>query len=208
MRRGGSGADIGTRNCSMTRRSSPKDVKPNADSERESVKFGRARAPKCPDETSEESARMSTKTPKRKKAAAAVTEAVEMPAPAPVASEPAAVVSDPVDAAPAEVAAAPAESQRSEPIVSLFSSSTVKDAAALRDTLLQLIDEPRPVAIDAKSVERIDTAIIQVLCAFISDRAERCLAVAWRSPPQPLYEAARLLGVGALLALPTQPAEA
>jgi anti-anti-sigma regulatory factor len=92
--------------------------------------------------------------------------------------------------------------------VSLFSNSTVKDAAALKDTLLQVLDASGSVAIDARSVERIDTAVIQVLCAFVRDRAARNLPVVWRGTPQPLLDAARLLGVGAMLALPSQATEA
>ena len=56
--------------------------------------------------------------------------------------------------------------------------------------------------------ERIDTAVIQVLCAFLRERAARNLAVTWRGTPQPLLDAARLLGVGTLLALPSQATEA
>ena len=141
---------------------------------------------------------MSTKTTKRKRAAtpAATTPAEAAPVSAPAAPAPI-VVSAPAD--PAGTV---------EPVVSLFSNSTVKDAAALKDTLLQVVDEPGAVAIDAKSVERIDTAVIQVLCAFVRDRAARNLAVTWRGTPQPLLDAARLLGVGTLLALPSQATEA
>lgn len=126
---------------------------------------------------------MPTKTTKRKRAAA----------PAEPAAAPPAAASDPV---PAPVV--------TEPVLSLSSNSTVKDAAALKGTLEQILEAPGSVTIDAQSVERIDTAIIQVLCAFVRDRAERSLAIEWRGTPQPLLDAARLLGVGALLALPSQ----
>jgi anti-anti-sigma regulatory factor len=141
---------------------------------------------------------MSTKTTKRKRAAAAATQPVE------AAIEPSIVASAPVDVPVAEVVASIAPAAIAEPVVSLFSNSTVKDAAALKDTLLQVLDEPGSVVIEAKSVERIDTAIIQVLCAFVRDRAARNLAVTWRGTPQPLLEAARLLGIGGLLALPSE----
>jgi ABC-type transporter Mla MlaB component len=141
---------------------------------------------------------MSTKTTKRKRAASpAATEPVET-----------ASARAPAAAAPSDLGA-PVESMGGAvPVVSLFSNSTVKDAAALKGTLLQVVDVPGAVAIDAKSVERIDTAVIQVLCAFIRDRAARNLAVTWRGTPQPLLDAARLLGVGTLLALPSQATEA
>jgi ABC-type transporter Mla MlaB component len=144
---------------------------------------------------------MSTKTTKRKRAAAPATQ------PAEAAIEASVVASAAVAVAPIEVATGVAAEASAEPVVSLFSNSTVKDAAALKDTLLQVLDQPSSVTIDAKSVERIDTAIIQVLCAFVRDRAARNLSVTWRGTPQPLLEAARLLGIGALLALPSQAKE-
>ena len=107
-----------------------------------------------------------------------------------------------------ERASEPVLESKAEPLVALASNSTVKDAAALKDSLLRVLDEQSSVAIEAKSVERIDTAIIQLLCAFVRDRAARNLAVTWRGTPQPLLDAARLLGVGSLLALPSNPSEA
>ena len=124
---------------------------------------------------------MSTKTTKRKRAGAATTETV--------AQAPSVVV-----------AAAVATSVLTT--VELSSNSTVKDATALKDVLVQLLDEPSAVEINAKSVERIDTAIMQLLCAFVRDRAERNLAVTWLGTPAALLDAARLLGIGSLLALP------
>ena len=148
---------------------------------------------------------MSTKTTKRKRAASApASEPAEKPG-NPGASS--AVAPEPV-LAPVVSSAPPEPMSVDEAVVSLFSNSTVKDAAALKDTLLQVIDLPGAVAIEAKSVERIDTAVIQVLCAFIRERAARNLAVIWRGTPQPLLDAARLLGVGTLLALPSQATEA
>ena len=140
---------------------------------------------------------MSTKTTKRKRAATAVAEPLEP-------SIEASAASAPVDVAPAGKVLSDSSDGSAVPVVSLFSNSTVKDAAALKDTLLQVLDEPGSVAIDAKSVERIDTAVVQVLCAFVRDRAARNLTVTWRGTPQPLLDASRLLGVGALLALPSQ----
>lgn len=90
------------------------------------------------------------------------------------------------------------------PTIGLASHCTVKDASALKTNLLQLLDEPASVAIDARNVERVDTAVVQLLCAFVRDRAQRGSGVTWLGAPQPLLDAARLLGVGALLALPQE----
>jgi ABC-type transporter Mla MlaB component len=153
------------------------------------MKFGHASVPR----EGKRSARMSTKTTKRKRAVASEAPAVPQ------------VVSAAVELRNEDAPVSAGDSlATSSPVVSLFSNSTVKDAAALQGTLLQVIDSPGTVAIDAKSVERIDTAVLQVLCAFIRDRAGRNLSVEWRDAPQPLLDAARLLGLEAVLALPSQ----
>lgn len=108
------------------------------------------------------------------------------------------------EAAPAPESTVSAPESNAGPTIGLASNCTVKDAASFRNELLQLLDEPGSVAIDAKSVERIDTAIMQLLCAFVCDRSQRNASVTWVGVPQPLFDAARLLGVGALLALPQE----
>jgi ABC-type transporter Mla MlaB component len=177
------------------------------------MKFGHASVPR----EGKRSARMSTKTTKRKRAVASEAPAVPQVVSAAVElrNEDASVsagdslaTSSPVSTRDSLATSSPVSTRDSlttlSPVVSLFSNSTVKDAAALQGTLLQVIDSPGTVAIDAKSVERIDTAVLQVLCAFIRDRAGRNLSVEWRDAPQPLLDAARLLGLEAVLALPSQ----
>jgi ABC-type transporter Mla MlaB component len=163
------------------------------------VKFGHASALREP----KRSAHMSTKTTKRKRAA---TAAVESPRPAPRALSTDVAATNTIVAADAAPVSTRDSLATSSPVVSLFSNSTVKDAAALKGTLLQVLEAPT-VTIDATSVERIDTAVIQALCAFVRDRAQRSLSVTWRGTPQPLVDAARLLGIGAMLALPGQATE-
>src|SRR5687768_9956034 len=132
----------------MTRRSSPKGVQSNADTRGESVKFGHASALREP----KRSAHMSTKTTKRKRAA---TAAVESPRPAPQALSTDVAATNTIvaaDAAPVSTGDSLATSSpvstgdslaTSSPVVSLFSNSTVKDAAALKGTLLQVLRRRR-----------------------------------------------------------------
>lgn len=86
--------------------------------------------------------------------------------------------------------------------VALASNCTVKDAAALKVSLCAVVNEQEPVLLDAGSVERIDTATVQLLCAFVRERAEHSRGVTWQGTSAALLEAARLLGVQTLLALP------
>lgn len=122
-------------------------------------------------------------------AAAEVTQAVE------VAVEPAAVVIEAVAAAPA--ASEPAA--QVEPVIVLAANCSVKDAAALKTSLCAAALDSAAVTLDASAVERVDTATIQLLCAFVRDRSSRNQGVTWRGESQALQDAARLLGVRALL---------
>lgn len=111
--------------------------------------------------------------------------------------------------AAAVAAAAPPPEKKGKaapaPVIALASNCNVKDAAELKKSLCKLADENAAVGIDVKSLERIDTATMQLLCAFVRDRTTRALRVEWLGESPALQEAARLLGVGELLALPPQP---
>jgi len=92
------------------------------------------------------------------------------------------------------------------PAVALTSNCTIKDAAALKQSLCAVVDANEVVTLDATSVERVDTAILQLLCAFVRARAASNRSVAWRGDAPVLSDSARLLGLQALLALPQHPA--
>jgi anti-anti-sigma regulatory factor len=92
--------------------------------------------------------------------------------------------------------------------VALTSNCTVKDAAALKQSLSAVVDTNGPVTLDATGVERVDTAILQLLCAFVHARAVSCRAVVWRGEGAVVAESARLLGLQALLGLPAETAGA
>jgi ABC-type transporter Mla MlaB component len=124
-------------------------------------------------------------------AAAEVTPVVE------VAIEPIAVV-EAVAAAPAPVAASVSETT-GEPVIVLAANCSVKDAAALKVSLSAVVQESTAVTLDTSAVERIDTATMQLLCAFVRDRSGRNQRVTWLGESQVLQDAARLLGVRALL---------
>jgi len=95
---------------------------------------------------------------------------------------------------------------KATPCVVLPSSCAVKDAAALKQSLCRHLQAEAEVSIDVRSVERMDTSTMQLLCAFVRDRAARQAKVAWLGDSRALREAARLLGVEAMLALPAMEA--
>ena len=98
-------------------------------------------------------ARSPAKTPKRKRAASDDVAAV--------------AVDTTVEAVAGEVKEPAATG---ECTVTLDSNGSIKEAAALHKTLLAVVQEQGPVVIDAGAVERVDTATLQLIYAFVRDR--------------------------------------
>lgn len=107
-------------------------------------------------------------------------------------------------AADAVVAEAAEPAVVGDPIVVLASNCSVKDAAALKSSLCAFSNHGDAVTLDVSAVERVDTATMQLLCAFVRDRSGRNQSVAWRGESAALQDAVRLLGVSALLGLETK----
>ncbi len=93
-------------------------------------------------------------------------------------------------------------------VVAMASNCTVKDAAAMKESLCAVADAAGAVVIDAGAVERIDTAVLQLLIAFVRERLGNDREVIWRTPSAALLDSARLLGICDLLTLPNSAAGA
>lgn len=83
----------------------------------------------------------------------------------------------------------------------LAGECTVAGVAALKAGLGRLVREPRSVALDIAGLERIDTAGVQVIAAFLRDRRERGLGVTWLGTSATLSPAVQLLGLASLFGL-------
>jgi len=92
-------------------------------------------------------------------------------------------------AAPKRKAAKP----RAPKPVSLPAECVIASATALRDVLLERAGDAGTVQIDASSVQRVDTASLQVMAAFVRDRRNDGLSFEWLGVPACLTEAATLL---------------
>lgn len=75
----------------------------------------------------------------------------------------------------------------------------VQEAQDLREQLLPLTEVTTPVTIDVHALQRIDTAGVQILAAFVEGRRREGLAVAWSGESTVLARAAELLGLQRLL---------
>ena len=85
-------------------------------------------------------------------------------------------------------------------------ASLISDCPQLKSELSQLVAASPPVILDATALQRIDTAGLQLLCAFVAARRRQQLVTEWRGVPAALSQAGSLLGLSSELGLPQQPA--
>jgi anti-anti-sigma regulatory factor len=87
-------------------------------------------------------------------------------------------------------------------LISCSPECHISGAQDLYDTLQAALGAQCPVVLDATRVECVDTAVLQMLCAFVRDAQASGIVVQWRQPSPSLENAARLLNVQTCLALP------
>jgi ABC-type transporter Mla MlaB component len=100
-------------------------------------------------------------------------------------------------------ASAPAQTvEKPSTVLALPAECLVAGASALKEGLASLLDEPQPITLDITALQRIDTAGLQVLTAFIRERAGHGRTVEWQGVAPVLTSAAQLLGLTSLFRLP------
>ena len=121
---------------------------------------------------------------------------------------------------PAPVAAAPVGAESSSPAASsspdpapdatirLGAQLTIREAVPLRAEMLERVDGVDPVGLDASGVQKVDTAGLQVLLAFVDQRRKAGSQVAWTGCSEPLRKAAAQLAIESALGLPAAGARA
>jgi ABC-type transporter Mla MlaB component len=87
-------------------------------------------------------------------------------------------------------------------VVALDATMDISAVGALRERLLDALALGAPVTLDAAATKQVDTAGLQLLCAFVRSAIEQKLPISWSAPPLLLYERARLLGLDDTLHLP------
>ncbi len=96
-----------------------------------------------------------------------------------------------------------AEGKADSGTFSVAAECTVADANTLKTGLAKLLDSAAAVTLDISAVQRIDTAGLQVIAAFVRERESHGRQVQWHGDAPALTAAAQLLGLNALLKLPT-----
>lgn len=71
----------------------------------------------------------------------------------------------------------------------------IRDARRLHECLNHALASSTDVVLDASRIERVDTAVLQVLVGFARALRERGCRLAWHSPSPELLQAARVLGL-------------
>jgi ABC-type transporter Mla MlaB component len=91
---------------------------------------------------------------------------------------------------------------REDRSVTLAAECTVAEADALKSELARRLDEPETITLDVTALQRIDTAGLQLLAAFVRDRRTAGRSIAWQGRAAALEAAAALLGLNSMLELP------
>jgi ABC-type transporter Mla MlaB component len=80
-------------------------------------------------------------------------------------------------------------------------STTLRDVTTLQAELADRLDDSGTVQIDASAVQRIDTAALQLLAAFVRDLRADARLVEWTECSAALRRAAHSLGLTSALDL-------
>lgn len=118
---------------------------------------------------------------------------------------PGSVQHDTAEVTVVEPAAAAAASSSTGSTLRLATLCTVREASELRLQMLKLLETSEIVRIDAAGVQRVDTAALQLLVAFVRERSDAKRTVAWDGCSTAFLQAAQRLGLESALALRQDP---
>lgn len=77
----------------------------------------------------------------------------------------------------------------------------ISRATAVYQELSDALDLGRPVELDAKGIERVDTSIVQLLSVFFKQAQDQCVEVKWTSESELLNKIARALDLETAIGL-------
>lgn len=89
-------------------------------------------------------------------------------------------------------------------IISCDTHVDISNVADIYQNLKKAFHDGRHVEIDASIIERIDTAVLQLFCAFIKKAESADLSVTWTSVSDSLRTSAELIGLASELNFPSQ----
>ena len=83
-----------------------------------------------------------------------------------------------------------------------LSDCTMRTIQGLQQELVQKLKGSGPVVVDRTDVQRPNTAMLQLLAAFVRDLRAQSRSVEWSGERGPFDRAVRALGLNAALGLP------
>ena len=83
----------------------------------------------------------------------------------------------------------------------VLTSPTIRTITSLQTELAERLDESGPLQIDGTAVDRVDTAGLQLLAAFVRDLRAEARPVEWIGCCDALKKAAQALGLHTALGL-------
>ena len=84
-------------------------------------------------------------------------------------------------------------------VFTLAAQCTIREAPALKARLAKLLGHTGAIALDASRIERIDTACLQLLTAFVRARHAQSRGISWRGATAVFTDSAHLLGLAGFL---------
>jgi ABC-type transporter Mla MlaB component len=91
--------------------------------------------------------------------------------------------------------------------LALAAECTISQVADLKEALQCVVAVEMPVTLDCHAVKRVDTAGMQLLAAFIRERQVMNGVALLKEVPPAMLDAARLLGLNAMLGLSSEQQE-
>ena len=85
--------------------------------------------------------------------------------------------------------------------VEIAKDSTISNIADLCERLKAALDSGSPITINAAAAEKVDTAVMQLLCSFVRSASARKIDVHWQGQNRVIHDAARRLGLDTELSL-------
>ena len=83
----------------------------------------------------------------------------------------------------------------------LQGSVTIEDARDIQSVLSEALSSGRNIVMHGGEIEKVDTAVIQLLCSFVNEVRQLRHAVAWSSASDVLIQVATWLGMAGALTL-------
>lgn len=93
------------------------------------------------------------------------------------------------------------EAEGGDLAVSFQGSVTIEDVGNIQTVLREALASEKNIVMHGDSIEKVDTAVMQLLCSFVNEVQRMSRAVSWGSASEALNQVAAWLGVTDIVGL-------